>query len=141
MNLFAKLFVALHVGIYRLTGGVIGGNMGFQVLLLTTTGRKSGKSRTVTLGLFEDGGELLVTATAGGSQVHPAWYNNLVANPTVTVQRGRRVFRATAEPTTGEERKRLWAAIVAQAPQFAGYEKKATPREIPVVRFRELSPG
>ena len=141
MNPFVKTFIALHVGLYRLTGGVIGGNIGFQVLLLTTVGRKSGKSRTVTLGLFEDGGDLLVAATAAGSQAHPAWYNNLVANPTVTVQRGRRVFQATAETATGEERKRLWAMIMAKAPPFANYEKKAAPREIPVVRFREISPS
>ena len=138
MNPLAQLFIGAHARIYRLTGGRIGGSIvGQPVVLLTTTGRKTGKARTVPLGSFEDGGDRLVVASAAGSPTHPAWFNNLTANPEVTVQLGPRVYAARAEATSGEERARLWKMIVAKAPVFADYEKKATGREIPVIRLKE----
>jgi deazaflavin-dependent oxidoreductase (nitroreductase family) len=133
------LFIGAHVRIYRLTGGRLGGKIvGQPVVLLTTTGRKTGKARTVPLGSFEDGGDRFIVASAAGSPTHPAWYNNLVANPEVTIQLGPRTYRARAETVTGEERARLWKMIVATAPGFADYQKKAGAREIPVVRLREV---
>ncbi|MDP8998586.1 MAG: nitroreductase family deazaflavin-dependent oxidoreductase [Myxococcota bacterium] len=133
-----KAFVAGHVRLYQLSRGRIGGRIGtLPVALLTTTGRKTGKKRTVPLGSFEDQGDVLVIASFGGSPEHPAWYNNLLANPTVAVQIGERAYEARAEIVTGAERGRLWKMVVERAPNFAGYQKKTT-REIPIVRLRRV---
>jgi deazaflavin-dependent oxidoreductase (nitroreductase family) len=124
---------SLHRGLYRLSGGRLGKALGpMQVLLLTTTGRKSGQARTWPLAYFRDGDRLLVVASAGGEPRHPAWYLNLRDHPQVTVQLGAATRRMTAATATGEERARLWAQIVAVAPNFAEYQQKTT-REIPVV--------
>lgn len=124
---------SLHRGLYRLSGGRLGKTMGpMQVLLLTTTGRKSGQARTWPLAYFKDGDRLIVIASAGGEPRHPAWYLNLRVHPEVTVQIGAETRRMTAATATGEERSRLWAQIVAVAPNFADYQRKTT-REIPVV--------
>src|SRR6185437_14619495 len=99
---------SLHRGLYRLSGGRLGRALGpMQVLLLTTTGRKSGKARTWPLTYFRDGDRLLLVASAGGEPKHPAWYLNLRANPAVTIQLGRHKRRMTAATATGTERARL----------------------------------
>jgi F420H(2)-dependent quinone reductase len=139
MNPLFKAFVFVHVRLYRLTKGRLGGSIVKRpVVLLTTTGRKTGKARTTPLASFEDGGDLLIVASFGGAPKNPAWFTNLRANPEVTVQLRGRVFRAKAEAVAGEERARLWKMIVEQAPVFGGYERKAVGREIPVVRLKEL---
>jgi len=81
----------------------------------------------------------VIIASAGGQPQHPAWFNNLQANPEVTVQDQGRVFRARAEVLAGDERARVWTMAVAKAPQFDAYRKKAVGREIPVVRLKELT--
>ena len=139
-RLFVKTVTTLALLLYRATGGRIGGRFGrVQVLLLTTTGRRSGKKRTAPLGYLEEGGRPVVIASFGGSNVHPAWYLNLVANPDVEVQlRGapRRPMRArTASP---EERERLWPRAVEMYAGYAKYQEK-TAREIPLVILE--SPG
>jgi deazaflavin-dependent oxidoreductase (nitroreductase family) len=124
---------AFHRGLYRLSGGRLGRALGpMQILLLTTTGRKSGQARTWPLVYFRDGDRLLVVASAGGEPKHPAWYLNLHANPRVTVQIGGEIRQMLAATATGQERAQLWAQIVAVASNFAGYQEKTT-REIPVV--------
>jgi deazaflavin-dependent oxidoreductase (nitroreductase family) len=138
VNPLFHLFIGAHVGVYRLSGGRLGSKiMGMPLVLLTTTGRKTGKSRTVPLASFDDGSDRIIVASAGGSPTHPAWYNNLAANPEVTVQYGPRVYSARAETVSGDERARLWKMIISQGPNFADYEKKAAGREIPVVRLKE----
>src|SRR5579862_8557439 len=120
MNPLFKVFTAVHASLYRLTKGKFGGRVvGRPVVLLTTTGRKTGKQRTTPLVSFEDAGDYLLVASAGGAPKHPAWYNNLRANAEVTIQAGARVFRARAETVSGEERARLWKMIVEQSPGFA----------------------
>jgi deazaflavin-dependent oxidoreductase (nitroreductase family) len=137
MKIFLKLFVATHVALFRATGGRIGSTMmGGKVLLLTTTGNKSGKARTVPVMQFEDGGRRFVIASAGGSPEHPAWFKNLQKRPEVTVElRGER-YQARAEAVNGDERARLWKKITTEAPNFAAYEKKTQGREIPVVELK-----
>ncbi len=138
VSLLFQLFNGAHIRVYRLTGGRVGGKVvGQPVVLLTTTGRKTGKARTVPLVSFEDGGDRFIVASAAGAPTHPAWYNNLAASPEVTIQLGPRTYRARAQTVTGEERARLWLRIVAAAPVFADYQKKAGGREIPVVRIEE----
>jgi len=101
-----KVIPAVHVALYRLTGGRIGGSVGKgrRVLLLTTTGRQSGKPRTIPLVYGEDDGRMLLVASNWGGPKHPPWYLNLVANPEVTVRADGQSFRARAREATAAER-------------------------------------
>ncbi len=138
-KLFLKMFVATHVALFRATGGRIGSAMrGGKVLLLTTKGRKSGKSRTVPVMQFDDGGRRFVIASAAGNPDHPAWFKNLQAEPEVGVElRGER-YQARAHILSTEERAPIWKKVTAVAPDFAAYEKKAAGREIPVVELKPI---
>jgi deazaflavin-dependent oxidoreductase (nitroreductase family) len=134
-----KLFMALHVGLYRLTGGRIGGAMnGGTILLLTTTGRKTGKARTVPVMMFrDDAGNPVVTASKAGAPDNPAWFENLKAKPEVTYQVGAEVKKARAEIAPPELRNQLWAKLTAKYKGFLEYEKKTT-RVIPMVTLRSI---
>ena len=136
-----KTVTVLAVFVYRATGGRIGGRFGrARVLLLTTTGRRTGKRRAAPLGYLEDGGRPVVIASFGGSDVHPAWYLNLVASPDVEVQlRGAPLQPMRARTATPEERERLWPRVVEMYAGYAKYQKKAA-REIPLV-ILEPRPG
>jgi F420H(2)-dependent quinone reductase len=133
MRNFLKLFMAFHVALYRLSGGKLGGTMrDFKVLLLTTKGRKSGKTYTTPLGYFEHAGGYVIVASNGGQPTHPAWYYNLKGAPQVTVQVLEKVMLANVEVLSGEARAQAWQQVIATAPSYADYEKKTT-REIPLV--------
>jgi F420H(2)-dependent quinone reductase len=134
-NLY-KLFMTFHVWMYRISGGKLGGTMrGFKVLLLTTTGRKSGKLYTTPLGLFEHECGYVIVASNAGQPTNPAWYYNLKSNPQVTVQVLDKVIRATAEVLSGEDRAQAWRQVIAASPSYADYEKQTT-REIPLLLLR-----
>jgi len=134
--LMIKTSSAIHEFWYRLTGGLIGGRFGrVRMLLLTTTGRKSGRPRTTPLLYLEDGGNLVVIASNGGNPNHPAWWLNLKSDPQATVQVGRERRAVSAEEATGEERERLWRAVVDVNSGYEGYQK-STSRRIPVVLLR-----
>jgi deazaflavin-dependent oxidoreductase (nitroreductase family) len=121
------------VTLYRWSGGAIGGRVGTnRVLLLTTTGRRSGRPHTVPVGYFDAGDTLYIVASNSGSPRHPAWYVNLLVNPSVTIQRGRTVQTATAVPAEGERRLRLWEHLLTVAPSYGRYQHNNT-REIPIV--------
>ena len=125
-----------HIVLYRLTRGRVGGHVdGMPCILLRTTGRRSGKPHTVCLSYLPDGDSMIVVGSYGGAEHHPAWYHNLVANPEVVVQNRGRVFPATAETLTGDERAAVWQERVASAPRYARYQQ-STDREIPLVRIR-----
>ncbi len=121
---------------FRANGGVVGGPFeGAPVVLLTTTGARSGEKRVSPLvGLLEDD-TLYVFASKAGAPTNPDWYHNLLAHPDVEVEFGDDRFDAVAAPVTGPERDRLYAAQVERMPAFADYEK-ATERVIPVVELR-----
>ncbi len=102
------------------------------VLLLTTTGAKSGRPFTTPVMYLADGDRTLIFASKAGAPGHPDWYFNLVANPTVTLEVGDEKFPAKATVITGAERDELYARQVALYPQFGEYEQKTT-RKIPVV--------
>ena len=108
---------------------------GRPLLLLTTTGAKSGQRRTTPMMYVPDGDRLLVIASNAGAPAHPAWYHNLVAHPDVTVEVGNETFDATAIVTTGEERQRLWTGIVERYPFFTEHQAKIT-RQIPVIALQ-----
>ena len=139
MRLLFLIGKALHGGLYRLTGGRVGGRLaGMPVLLLTTTGRRSGKRRRVPLTYFEDGDAFVVVGSKGGAPRHPGWYLNLVAMPEVEAQVGRVHRRLRARRATPEEAARLWPVIVACWPGYARYQAK-TSREIPLVLLEPAS--
>src|SRR3954451_12418316 len=108
-DLVFKAVAVVHCALYRWTGGKVGGRLaGCPVLLLTTTGRRSGKQRTTALLYLADGDRLVVVASRGGDDLSPAWYHNLHANPGVTVQTGRNARPMRAATTSEAERERLW---------------------------------
>ncbi len=110
---------------------------GAPVLLLTTTGRKSGRPRTTPLNYLQDGESKVIVASNGGNDQHPAWYLNLRAKPDVEVQVGRERKRARAEVAVGEERARLWPLLVQMYSGYGEYQKEMK-RTIPVVILRPL---
>ena len=118
---------------FRQNEGRVGGQFeGAPVLLLTTTGRRSGQLRTNPMMYLADGDRLLVFASKGGAPTNPDWYTNLVANPQVTVEVGTDSFPAHASALQGAERDRFYAQQAALYPGFAEYERM-TDRVIPVV--------
>src|SRR5688572_2215970 len=120
----------LHRLVYRWTGGLIGSRLGRStVLLLTTTGRRSGQSRTTPLIYVRDGAGYVVIASNAGNDAQPSWWLNLQADPAARVQAGRRVFDARARLATSAERARLWAAAIKSYPTYARYQQR-TSREI-----------
>ena len=123
---------------FRANGGeTFGVFKGRPLLLLTTTGAKSGESRTTPLVYSKDGDRVVIIASMGGAPKHPAWYLNLSANPGVTVELGTEKFAATASSAEGTERDRLYAQQAEMMPAFNQYEQKTT-RRIPVVLLERL---
>ena len=133
LRLAVRLAGRLHVHLYRLLGGRLVGSIGrAPILLLTTTGRRSGRPRTAPLLYVRDGDSLAVVASFGGSPGHPNWYLNLRANPRATVEIGREHLQVRARTAAPEERARLWPRFVAVYGGYASYQER-TSREIPVV--------
>jgi deazaflavin-dependent oxidoreductase (nitroreductase family) len=130
-----KIQRALHIPIYRLTGGLIGHHFGLgptKHLILTVTGAKTGEPRTTALTYERDGDNLVVVASKGGVADHPYWYKNMLVNPEVEVQVKSHTGRYRARTAAGEERRRLWKIMTRV---YSGYDdyQRATDREIPVV--------
>ena len=133
-----KIFSRSHVFLYRRTGGRFGSSMrGVPIVLLTTTGRKSGQRRTTPLQSIDDGENIVVIASNSGHKVHPQWWLNLKVNPDATVRIKRRQRKVHAEEATGEERASLWQKAVDQYADYANYQKTAE-REIPVVVLKPV---
>ena len=133
-RLILKVFSRVHVVLYRASGGRVGGRFRktAPVLLLTTTGRKTGKRRTTPLLYVEDADRYVVVASVGGAPTHPAWYLNLRGDPAATIQVGNRKLAVGSETAGPEERARLWARVTQMYPKYDDYQAK-TSREIPVV--------
>jgi deazaflavin-dependent oxidoreductase (nitroreductase family) len=120
-------------------GGEVEGMHRDRLLLLTTTGRRSGAEHTSPMMFDEDGDRLLVIASNMGSPEHPDWYRNIEADPRVTVEVGDERYAALATPTAAAERERLWSGLKQRYPFFADHEQK-TDREIPVVALTRSRP-
>ncbi|MFI9153047.1 nitroreductase/quinone reductase family protein [Streptomyces sp. NPDC053367] len=127
---------------FRARHGHVGGPFeGGRLLLLTTTGARTGRPHTTPVGYLPDGGErVLVIASAGGAPRHPDWYLNLLAHPEVTVESGLFTYRARAVPLVGEERDAAFARAVEADPGWAEYQAK-TERVIPVVALHSANDG
>ena len=128
---------------FRGNNGVITSGMfkGARLLLLTTTGAKTGQTRVNPLAYTRDGEKYVVIASKGGAPTHPDWYHNVVAHPAVTVEAatpsGVERFEARARVAEGEERQRLFDAQASVMPGFADYQRK-TQRQIPVVVLEKV---
>jgi deazaflavin-dependent oxidoreductase (nitroreductase family) len=120
-------------------GRLDGQGRGRSLLLLTTTGARSGQPRVAPLAFTRSGEHYVVIASKGGSPSHPDWYHNLVSNPTVTVEVGGETFRARARVAEGDEHDTLFEAQAREMPNFSDYQQK-TSRKIPVIVLERLSP-
>ncbi len=122
---FIKVMSATHSCWYRLTGGLIGGNvLGAPVLLLITTGRKSARQRTTPLLYLRDDQDMVIVASNGGNDRHPAWWLNLEANPQAEVQVGSVTKKVRAERAKQKERSRLWPLLVDVYSGYEGYQAR-----------------
>jgi deazaflavin-dependent oxidoreductase (nitroreductase family) len=138
-RLALKLGSGVHTGVYRATGGKLFGRMGNgPILLLNTTGRKTGRKRTSPLLYVMDGEDFVIIASKGGAPTHPAWYLNLKANPDATVEVGDRAVRVRAEEAYQEKKARLWQKMVEMYPTYDDYQVK-TKREIPLLVLHPVS--
>ncbi len=130
--------LGLHERIYELTGGLWGHRVGgLRMLLLRTTGRRSGQRRTAALLYHRDGDSYVVVGSKGGSDTPPAWLLNLVADPAVEIQVGTRRFPALAGIATAAQRRRLWPVMTGIWPDYARYQTQ-TKRQIPIVILRPV---
>lgn len=135
-----KTMSKVHVALYRWSGGLLGSKWrvgsafprGIPVLLLTTTGRKSGLPRIQPLLFIEEGRNIVIVASHGGLPKNPLWYRNAQANPDVAIQIKSRKLKMKARTASPDERERLWPKLVAHYPDFASYATW-TDRAIPVV--------
>jgi deazaflavin-dependent oxidoreductase (nitroreductase family) len=121
--------------VYRLSHGRVAGHVpsGAPICLLTTTGRRTGRRRTVPLLYLPYGDDqMALVASRGGMSTHPAWYLNLLAEPRATVEVGNRCWEVVARPATHSERADLWPALTAAYQHFDAYRRR-TSRDIPVV--------
>jgi F420H(2)-dependent quinone reductase len=132
-------FTALHVFIYKVSGGRIGGKFrGAPVLLLTTIGRKSGKSRTTPVLFLADGKGWVVVASNAGRPRDPSWWSNLKMTPGCEAQIRGEKRRVQARKASAEEKTRLWPMLTKMYPPYNDYQRK-TKREIPVVILEQSS--
>ena len=134
---FLKLFAPFHTFVFRVTRGRLMGKFELPVLLLTTTGARTGRKQTSPLLYVEEDGALLVPASLWGGPHNPAWYYNCVANPEVVVETRGKKRTMRAEPAPEEVRQRLYDLFKAGSGHYAGHEAR-TDRKIPVVVLREL---
>lgn len=129
-----KAVTRLHKAVFRASGGkLLGRGAGMPVLMLTTTGRKSGQPRETMLTTpLQDGDRIMLVASKGGDDRNPAWFLNLRDDPRVQVTMNGRTTPMTARAADADEKAELWPRIVADHDNYAGYQRK-TERDIPVV--------
>ncbi len=128
-----ELFWKIHPFLYRVSGGRLLGRMvGLDVLLLTTTGARSGQLRTTALTFVEHADARIVVGSFLGEPRHPGWVHNLRANPRAEIEVGSERIAVVAREAEGEERKRLWNVVIAAQPDYSEYEHR-TGRVIPLV--------
>jgi deazaflavin-dependent oxidoreductase (nitroreductase family) len=126
---------------FRANNGRVGGPFeGGRLILLTTTGARSGAPHTNPVGYLPDGDRILIIASAGGAPADPDWFHNLVANPRVTVENGTFTYDAEATVLPGDERDRIFVRAAEADPGWSAYQAK-TARTIPVVALRDVSTG
>jgi len=133
-NPLIKAMSRLNTWAYRATKGRLGGRFrgGAPVMLVTTTGRKTGRRLTIPLLYLRDGDRVVTVASKGGMDQHPLWYRNMVAHPQVDVQIGSEQKSMLARTASAAEKSALWPRLVAMYPDYDAYQAR-TERYIPVV--------
>lgn len=131
MRPVTRLFSTLHATVYRATGGRAQ-NRKYPTMLLTVTGRKTGKPRTVPVIYIKDGDRFVIAAAYSGRDTDPAWWLNLQANPSAEVSVMGTTVRVQAAQASPAERPELWRRLVQMYPYFTDYQRR-TKREIPVI--------
>lgn len=135
----AKLGTRLHILIYRLSGGRIGGTaFNSPVLLLTSRGAKTGKKRTVAILYLKTDDGYAVVASYGGADKHPAWFVNLRNDPNAEIQAGAQSFKVLSRIATRDENAELWPKLTAMYPDYQVYQDRSA-RDIPVVLLSPTS--
>jgi F420H(2)-dependent quinone reductase len=133
MDLWVRILMAANVLSYRLSNGRLGSTMAGQtVLLLNTVGRKSGKSYTTPINYFRDGDNYLLVASNWGKDHHPAWFFNLMHQPSTVIQVKDQKLRIQARQVADEEYERLWQYVTGKNQYYVKYQKQTT-RRIPIV--------
>ena len=133
LKIALKQFARAHIWVYRRTNGRLGARLlWFPAALVTTTGRKSGQPRTTPTLYLRDGERIVLPASYGGRDHHPAWYLNIQADPKVRVQVGPDVMALTARDATADERRLYWRKLTRIYPPYKGYQDAAD-RRIPLV--------
>jgi deazaflavin-dependent oxidoreductase (nitroreductase family) len=136
LSLGTRIMNPLVIFLYRLTGGRVAGHFGkAPIMLLTTTGIRTGKQRTNPVLYVLDGDNLVTVASAGGADKNPGWFKNLMHDPEAVVQVRREKIRVRADKASTEERRRLWPLLTRAYPTYDDYVRR-TNREIPVVVLR-----
>lgn len=133
-----KLFGKLHLALFRLTGGRIGGRAsGIDMVMLDTIGRKSGLTRTVPIACYPYDGDITVVASNNGSDKDPVWWLNLKANPKIELQLHTQRYLAVAEQLSDSERDAHWPEIIKINPTQIRHQRRSS-RKLPVIRLRLL---
>lgn len=136
-----RLIGRLHTRLWKLTGGKIGNAFGRAAfMMLTTKGRKTGRERTTPVLYFRYGADLIVVASFGGNDMHPAWYLNLECCPEAEVMLNGERRRLIASRVSPEEKKLIWPRLVKMYPNFAIYQQQ-TRREIPLLQLSDREIG
>lgn len=133
-----KAMFKAHAAIYEFSDGRIGASVGLPTLLLSVTGRRSGKTYTTPLVYFRDGQSYVVVGSDGAAKRHPQWWKNLQVDPVGAIRVGRHKLDVKATLVTGAERERLWEIGTTVNPMWAKYQTR-TERELPVVVLTPLS--
>jgi deazaflavin-dependent oxidoreductase (nitroreductase family) len=138
-NQMVKFFTGLHVFLYRTSGGKIWGSKNSNpVVSINTTGRKTGKLRTIPMMYVHKDNEYLITASAGGADQNPVWLSNLNSKPEANIEMDGKKIKVKAIITSGDERDKLYENFKALGKNFIEYEKKTT-RKIPVIRLQPIT--
>lgn len=131
--------MGLHTLLYQVSGGIVGGRkFNSPVLLLTTTGRKTGKQRVTPLLYLPDGDTMVIVASNGGAAKDPVWWLNLQKQPVAKVQVGRRRLSVRSDQATPEQKTRLWNLLTKMYPSYSDYQQR-TERPIPVIILTPLA--
>ena len=132
-----RLIGRLHTWLWKLTGGKLGNTLGrAPFMMLTTRGRKTGRARTTPVLYFQYGAHLIVVASFGGNDMHPAWYLNLECCPEAEVILNGERRQLVAYEVSPEEKELIWPRLVKMYPNFAIYQQR-TRREIPLLRLSD----
>ena len=138
-NIFIKWFMTINAFLIKISNGKIGGKLGTQtILILHTTGRKSGQPRSIPIAYFFHEGKYLIVESNWGKNIHADWYFNLQKQPQASIEVNGRMIKVNASFAEGEEYSRLWEYVTKKHAPYLEYQKM-TERKIPIVVFELIN--